>query len=150
MPLPVPQQLEDEEVCCAQPALPSALPPQQLAIESNEDGHVQPISNTADRTSSSGTAGNKADNPGHAILASKPAQHGNMPRAPGAGPPASGGTVPAQNHGQGQPRRIDTSAVPDKENAGKMFLLLVLLPNGNDVHAVPIAAHITIASVSQA
>ena len=132
VPPSVQQQLEDEEVCCAQPALPSALPSalphQQMATRGDEHSQVQAILNSrrlpADRTSSSGQAGCKADQTAHATLASKPTQHGAMQRASGTGPPASGGTLPAQNHGRGQPRSSAISAEPEKENAGTGRLLL--------------------------
>ena len=133
MPPSVPQQLEDEEVCCAQPALPLALPPQQPATKGHENRHVQAaLNNTglpADRTSSSGKVGNKADHTWHATVARKPAKHGAMQRAPGVGPSASGGpTLLAQNPGQGQPRDSDPSAAPDKENAetGRMLFVVNL------------------------
>ena len=130
IPPSVPQQLEDEEVCCDQPALPLALPPQQLATRGDEHRDVQAaLSNTglpADRTSSNGKAGNKADHTRHATVARKPAKHGAMQKAPGAGPSASGGTLPAQNPGQEQPRGIDSSAAPDKENAGTGRMLFVV------------------------
>ena len=154
VPPSMPQQLEDEEVCCAQPALPSALPHQQLSTKGNEHRQVQVALNSkglpADRTSSSRQASYKADQTGHATLASSPAQYGNVQRAPGAGAPASGGTVSAQSHCQGQPRGSDSSAVPDKENAGtgRMLLSGFLLRN-NNVHATSIAVCIMLASASQ-
>lgn len=129
VPASVPQQVEDEDVCCAQPSLPSALPHQQLAARGHIHSQMQAALNNrglpVDGTSSSGQAGHKADQTGHATLASKATQHGAMLRAPGAGSPVSGGTVPAQNPGQGQPRSSATSAEPDKENAGTGRVMLL-------------------------
>ena len=152
----VPQQLKDEEVCCAQPALPSALPHQQPATKGNEHSQVQAALNSrgrpADRTSSSEQAGYKALQTVHAALASKPTQHGNMQRALSAGSPASAGTVPAQNHGQGQPRGNDSSAVPDKENAatGRALLLSVFFLRNNNVRTTFVAIPVIIESARQA
>lgn len=124
-------------MCCAQPALPSALPsvlPQQLlASRGNEQGQMQAASYSiglpADRTSSSGNAaGNGADQKGHANLAGKPTQHGDIQTALGAGLPASGGTVQGKTHGQWQPCGSHTAAVLDNENAGTGSWALLLLP----------------------
>ena len=126
VPSSVPQQPEDEEVCCAQPALPSAQPQQQLAARgngTNENSHMQAptaLNSTgppADRTSSSGQVGDKANQNGHLTNANQPTRHGNMQRAPGAGLPASAAILQPQDAAQGQPRGSHASA-PDKENAG--------------------------------
>ena len=125
--LPAPsalQQAEDEEVCCAQPALPSALPlPQQqqqqeatrdmgLPIPGRAPGGGISTVLPADRSSSSDTVSAKADQAGPA---DQPAWQGSMQRAPGTDPPAR---VQPQNAGQGRLRGSDTSTAPDKENAG--------------------------------
>lgn len=117
------QQLEEEEVCCAQPALPSALPQQRqqqqlLATRDMEPSpHQAPVVGIstmlpADRSSSSGRVTAKADQAKHA---NKPSWHESMHTAPDADPPAR---VQPQDAGQGQLRGGDTATVPDKENAG--------------------------------
>ena len=135
VPVSEPQQLEDEEVCCAQPALPSALPSalpqQQLASRGNKQGPVQEASYStglpADRTSSTWkAAGNQADQNGYATLAGPPTQHGDMQRAPGAGLLATGGTVQAPKRGQEQPCGSHASEVLNKENAGTGIWALLL------------------------
>lgn len=115
------QPLEDEAVCCAQPALPSALPRQPLLATRAVGpspvqlpgaagiGTVLP----ADRSSSSGRFSDKADEAGHA---SKPARQQSIRGAHHADPSASAARVHSLAAGQGQLRGSDTST--DKENSG--------------------------------
>ena len=118
------QQLVDDEVCCAQPLLPSVQPQQQHGAKDTDNSQAQvqtPHAVTgqpADRASSSGQVGLKAEGSKSSSQGNRHAGPGELQQANAVGHVAHGATRPPQSIGQGlQAKASERSTAPDKENA---------------------------------